>query len=84
MFLCESSPGISLVYLNKMIFFVVFFFLRDWNISGQSGGSLPWSEYSRESFRLSPNQPLIYFLFDNSRNLLSLQFTMYHRLTKTT
>ena len=26
MFLCESSPGISLVYLNKMIFFVVFFF----------------------------------------------------------
>ena len=26
LFLCESSPGISLVYLNKMIFFLVFFF----------------------------------------------------------
>ena len=29
MFLCESSPGISFVYLNKMIFFLLFFFLKD-------------------------------------------------------
>ena len=41
-------------------------FLSDWNILGPSGGSLPWSEYPRETFkiRLSPNLPLIYLLFD--------------------